>query len=61
MFGGAQKERAKKEKENTKAVARNAEKKVKKLEAQRVEATATGGAEGMEIGSEPVNAVGDGV
>ena len=61
MFGGTQKERAKKEKKNSKAVAKKAEMKVKKLEAQRVEATATGGAEGMEMGSEPVNAVADGV
>ena len=59
MFGGTQKERAKKEKKNSKAVAKKAGMKVKKLEAQRVEATATSRAEGLEMGSEPVNAVAD--
>ncbi|MCJ1259568.1 hypothetical protein MMC24_007407 [Lignoscripta atroalba] len=68
MFGGTQAERLKKEEDAAKAAAKKAatkakksEKKGKKQEQKSVEATATDGAEPMEVGKEAVDAVTDGV
>ena len=76
MYGGTQAERLKKEEETAKKAAakaavkaKKAEKKAKKTEDQiekehvrrSVEVTATMGAEGTEVGKEPVDAVTDGI